>query len=69
MKAVLAVLGALLTVSGVLFTLQGLGYVGGSAMSGESAWAIIGPVIAAGGVSLLYVTFRGPRPTHRPPTN
>lgn len=69
MKAVLAVLGALLTVSGVLFTLQGLGYVGGSSMSGESAWAIIGPVIAAAGVSLLYVTFRGPRPTHRPPTN
>jgi len=30
-------------------------------MSGKSIWAIIGPVVAAFGVSLLYVTFRGPQ--------
>jgi hypothetical protein len=58
-KAVLVTLGALFTVAGVMWTLQGLGYVGGSAMAGESIWAIIGPIVAAAGVSLLYVTVRG----------
>ncbi len=30
-------------VLGGIWTFQGLGYIGGSAMSGEDAWAIIGP--------------------------
>jgi hypothetical protein len=58
-KAVLVTLGALFAVAGVMWTLQGLGYVGGSSMAGESIWAIIGPIVAAAGVSLLYVTVRG----------
>jgi hypothetical protein len=61
-KAVLVTLGALFAVAGVMWTLQGLGYVGGSSMSGESIWAIIGPIVAAAGVSLLYVTVRGTAP-------
>ncbi|WBQ05658.1 hypothetical protein [Kribbella sp. CA-293567] len=60
-KALPIAFGLLLTVIGVVWALQGLGYVGGSSMSGKSIWAIIGPVVAAFGVSLLYVTFRGPR--------
>jgi hypothetical protein len=60
-KLVLGALGVLLTVAGVLWALQGLGYVGGSSMSGESFWAIVGPLVAALGVALLYVTFRGPQ--------
>ncbi|MDX6279174.1 MAG: hypothetical protein QOH03_245 [Kribbellaceae bacterium] len=60
-KALPAALGLLLTVLGVVWTLQGLGYIGGSSMSGKQIWAIIGPVIAALGISLLYVTFRGPQ--------
>jgi hypothetical protein len=60
-KVVLAAFGILLTVAGVVWALQGLGYVGGSSMSGESFWAIVGPVVAALGVALLYVTFRGPQ--------
>jgi hypothetical protein len=60
-KVVLVALGVLLTVAGVVWALQGLGYIGGSSMSGESFWAIVGPVVAALGVSLLYVTFRGPQ--------
>ncbi|ADB35906.1 conserved hypothetical protein [Kribbella flavida DSM 17836] len=59
-KIVLIALGVLLCVAGVLWTLQGLGYVGGSSMTGSTFWAIVGPVVAAAGVSLLYVTFRGP---------
>jgi hypothetical protein len=60
-KVVLAALGVLLTVAGVVWALQGLGYIGGSTMSGKSFWAIVGPLVAALGVSLLYVTFRGPQ--------
>lgn len=60
-KALPAAFGLLLTVLGVAFALQGLGYIDGSSMSGKSIWAILGPVIAAFGVSLLYVTFRGPQ--------
>jgi hypothetical protein len=61
-KVVLTALGVLLTVAGVVWALQGLGYVGGSTMSGNAVWAIIGPIVAALGVSLLYVTFRGTTP-------
>jgi hypothetical protein len=60
-KVVLSALGVLLTVAGVVWALQGLGYIGGSSMSGKSFWAIVGPLVAALGVSLLYVTFRGPQ--------
>jgi hypothetical protein len=60
-KIVAIAFGVLLTVAGVIWTLQGLGYVGGSSMTGSSFWAIAGPIVAALGVSLLYVTFRGPQ--------
>jgi len=60
-KIVAIALGALLTVSGAIFTFQGLGYLKGSSMTGSSFWAIVGPIIAAAGVSLLYVALRGPR--------
>ncbi|HEY0620498.1 MAG TPA: hypothetical protein VGD15_23025 [Kribbella sp.] len=60
-KAVLVALGVLLTVAGVVWTLQGLGYISGSSMTGSTLWAVVGPIVAAVGVSLLYVTFRGPQ--------
>jgi hypothetical protein len=60
-KIVAIALGLLLTVSGAVFTFQGLGYLKGSAMTGSSFWAIVGPIIAALGVSLLYVALRGPQ--------
>jgi hypothetical protein len=60
-KAVPIALGVLMTVAGVVWALQGLGYIGGSSMSGKSLWAVVGPIVAAIGVSLLYVTFRGPQ--------
>jgi hypothetical protein len=44
--------GALITIAGVVFALQGLGYVGGSAMSGVTFWAVAGPVIALAGIAL-----------------
>lgn len=46
-------LGVLLVLMGVTFTLQGLGYLAGSAMTGATLWAIIGPLIAVAGVILV----------------
>eukprot|EP01034_Spumella_vulgaris_P020907 gene20907-26812_t len=37
---------------GALWTLQGLDYIGGSAMSGERTWSVIGPIVAGLGVAL-----------------
>ena len=51
-------LGLVMVVFGGLFTLQGLGYVGGSPMTGSSFWAIVGPLIAGFGVALLIVSAR-----------
>lgn len=58
LRVIAVVLGALMAVAGLLFTLQGLGYVGGSSMTGESFWAIVGPLIAGLGVALVIVGAR-----------
>lgn len=49
----LVVLGSLLTLAGIVWTLQGLGYVGGSFMTGATVWAVIGPVAAVVGLALV----------------
>jgi hypothetical protein len=43
---------ALMVLVGALWTAQGLGWIGGSSMSGSSTWAIIGPITAGLGVAL-----------------
>lgn len=50
----------LMTVVGVLWTLQGLGYVGGSFMTDVAIWAIIGPAVAGLGIALGIRVVRGP---------
>jgi hypothetical protein len=52
MKPLRVVLGAVLILVGIVWTLQGLNVVGGSAMSGVTLWAVVGPVVAVGGVVL-----------------
>ena len=49
------VAAVLMVVLGGLWTLQGLGYVGGSSMTGSDTWAIVGPVVAGLGVALGIV--------------
>ena len=46
------VVAAVLIVLGVVFTLQGLGLLGGSAMTGDRTWAVIGPIVAVAGLIL-----------------
>jgi hypothetical protein len=50
--------GSLITVAGVVFALQGLGYIGGSAMTGVTFWAVAGPIIALAGIAIAAVGMR-----------
>jgi drug/metabolite transporter superfamily protein YnfA len=60
-RILLAVAGSLITVTGVVFTLQGVGVIGGSFMSGTTTWAVVGPVIALAGLALIVLALRRPR--------
>jgi hypothetical protein len=46
----LIVIGLVVAVVGLVFTLQGLDLLGGSAMSGQHKWAVIGIVLIAVGL-------------------
>jgi hypothetical protein len=58
-RFVLAGVGVLMALTGVVWTLQGLGYVGGSGMSGVTLWAVVGPVVVIVGLALTVVSTRG----------
>jgi hypothetical protein len=51
-------LGALVTIAGVIFTLQGLGYIGGSAMTGVTLWAVVGPIAVVIGLAMAITGLR-----------
>jgi len=53
MRKGLVIVGGLLALAGVTFGLQGMGVLGGSAMSGKTLWAVLGPAIAVVGVVLV----------------
>ncbi|WP_412544039.1 hypothetical protein R8Z50_16535 [Longispora sp. K20-0274] len=53
--------GILLVLVGAVWTLQGLGYLAGSSMTGVALWAVIGPVVAVGGLYLVTLGVRGLR--------
>jgi hypothetical protein len=57
-KGLLIVVGVVVALAGLLFTLQGLNVLGGSAMSGKTIWAVLGPVIAIAGLILATVGVR-----------
>ena len=48
-------LGVVLLLVGALWTLQGLGYVGGSPMTGVTFWAVVGPLVALLGLLLAVM--------------
>ncbi|HLY32283.1 MAG TPA: hypothetical protein VKQ36_14735 [Ktedonobacterales bacterium] len=60
MRWVWLIIGVLVAAAGVVFTLQGLGILQGSAMSGSHTWVVLGPIIAIIGLALVGVgVFRG----------
>jgi hypothetical protein len=50
--------GLVAVVLGALWTLQGLGFIQGSVMTGVSAWAIAGPIVALAGLVLIVIGVR-----------
>ena len=60
-RALVVLVGVLAAVLGTLWTLQGLGYVGGSPMTGVRFWATVGPIVAGLGVALAFVGWRRPK--------
>jgi hypothetical protein len=57
-RVVLVCVGVLVMLAGVIFTLQGVGVLGGSAMSGVTLWAVAGPVIALAGLAIAVIGLR-----------
>ena len=47
--------GVLLSLVGLVWTLQGLDVLRGSAMSGSSLWATIGPIVLIAGLVLIGI--------------
>jgi hypothetical protein len=60
-SGILTAVGVVLTIAGVIWALQGFGVIGGSFMSGDSVWAIIGPIVAAVGLVLSVIGVRRAR--------
>jgi hypothetical protein len=58
MRPLFVALGAVMVLMGAVWTAQGLGYLKGSAMTDESLWAILGPLLAGLGVALIVVAAR-----------
>jgi hypothetical protein len=59
-RTVKLVVGVVLILVGVVWTLQGLDVLGGSGMSGSSFWAVVGPAVAAVGAFLVVRGARTP---------
>jgi hypothetical protein len=57
-RGLLVGVGSLVVVAGVIFTLQGVGDIGGSVMTGSTFWAVAGPVIALVGLGMAAVGLR-----------
>lgn len=60
-KPLRVVLGAVLVLAGIVWTLQGIDVLKGSSMSGTTTWAVIGPIVLVLGVVLASVGLRGPK--------
>ena len=58
-RSVSVILGVVLVLIGLLWTGQGLGWIGGSPMTGVTLWAVVGPVVALLGVLLVVRSRRG----------
>jgi hypothetical protein len=58
MRVIWILIGAIAVVAGVVWTLQGLDVLGGSPMSGDSTWAIVGPIVAVVGMLIFLFGLR-----------
>jgi hypothetical protein len=61
-------LGVLAVLMGAVWTLQGLGYLEGSEMTGERIWAVIGPIVGLAGLVVVIAALRSRRGRSAPPS-
>jgi hypothetical protein len=52
------IVGIVLVLAGATWTLQGLGVLGGSSMSNDTKWAVIGPIVAVVGLVAIWAGAR-----------
>jgi hypothetical protein len=57
-RSTLVVVGVIVALLGVLFTLQGVGAIGGSAMSNTTFWSVAGPVVIVVGLLVAGLGLR-----------
>jgi hypothetical protein len=57
-RALIVGVGVIVTVAGVVFALQGAGYIHGSVMTGTTMWKVLGLVIAVCGLGIVALGFR-----------
>ena len=60
-RYLLAGAGVLLVLVGLVWTLQGLGFIEGSVMTGVTLWAVVGPLVMLAGIAMVVVGLRGRR--------
>lgn len=58
MRALWIAMGTIMVLVGAVWTFQGLGYLEGSAMTDQTLWAVLGPILAGLGVGLIVVSAR-----------
>lgn len=58
MRMAWLIIGALAVLIGVVWTLQGLNVIGGSSMSGNHTFIVVGPIVGVVGLILLVVGLR-----------
>ena len=56
-----AVIGGVVVLLGLLFTLQGTNVISGGAMSGTTTWSVAGPIIIVIGLFVAGAGLRGRR--------
>jgi hypothetical protein len=61
-KGLLTAAGIVIIIIGAVFALQGFGVIGGSAMSNNHTFEVVGPLVALAGLTLaaLGLRHRGP---------
>jgi len=60
-RVIPVVIGVVAIAIGAVWTLQGLGYLAGSAMTDERIWAVVGPIVAVVGIGLIVFAMRARR--------
>ena len=56
MPCVSVVVGLLIAAVGTAWALQGLNILGGSVMSGQTIFAMLGPIVALAGLALVTIS-------------